>query len=97
MAAPRYERQCGAASDFINGKISGEEFQQCVQELIAARGGKAGINGASSMMEQLAKTLLNADFPVNPTEGCNVSGRRLSNFCKGEASGAAPVAQKDKV
>ncbi len=50
------------------------------------------------MMEQPAKILLHANFSVNPTEGSNVSGRRLSQifFREGEARGAAPV-QEDNV
>jgi hypothetical protein len=91
IAVSRHERQWDAASEFINGKISGEEFQQSVRELIAARSGKASINGASNVMKQPAKTRLHA-FPVNPTEASNVPGRRLSRcFREGEANGAAPV------
>ncbi len=56
VAALRHERQWGAARDFINGKISEEEFQQCVQQLIAAKCDKGSHIGASNVVQQAAKT-----------------------------------------
>ncbi len=63
------------------------------------RGDKASIIGASSVVQQPAKTSTTANLLVDLTEGCNVSARRLAQkcFCDEEASGAAPVLQKDKV
>jgi hypothetical protein len=86
VAALRHERQWGAASDFINGKISEEEFQQCVQQLIAAKCDKGSHIGASNVVQQAAKTPTTSTLPVNPTEDSNMPGRRRSHcFGKGEA------------
>jgi hypothetical protein len=80
VAVPRHERQWGAASEFINGKISAEDFQQRVQELITARGDKNSTFGASSVDQQHPKTAINSNIPVDPTEVFYMSGRRLSHF-----------------
>jgi hypothetical protein len=80
VAALRHERQWGAASDFINGKIGEEEFQQCVQRLIAAKCDKSSHIGASNVVQQAAKTPTTSNLPVNPTEDSNMSGRRRSQF-----------------
>ena len=80
VAAPRHERQWGTASGFINEKISEEEFQQCVQQLIAAKCDKGSHIGASNVVQQAANTPTTMNFPVYPTEAVNMSGRRLSQI-----------------
>ncbi len=98
MAAPRHERQWGAASEFINGKISAEDFQQRVQQLITACSDNNSTCGASSGIDQQhPKIATNSNIPVNPTEAVNMSGRRPSHFFgEKEANGASPLLNKDK-
>ncbi len=95
-ATPRRERR-SAARDYLNGRISDEEFQRWVQGLIAARSNKASNNKALSVMEQTAKALPTTDFPVYPTEGCNVSGRRLSQMFFVREKQAALLSYKRKI
>jgi hypothetical protein len=79
-------RRRSAARDYLNGRISDEEFQSWVQGLIAARSNKASNNKALSVMEQPNKTPTTMNFPVYPTEVSNISGRRISHFFgEGEA------------
>jgi hypothetical protein len=80
VAAPRHERQWGTASGFVNEKISEEEFQQCVQQLIAAKCDKGSHIGASNVVQQAAKTPTTSNLAVDPTEDSNMSGRRRSHL-----------------
>jgi hypothetical protein len=73
-------RRRSAARDYLNARISDEEFQSWVQGLIAARNNKASNNKALSVMEQPTKTPTTMNFPVYPTEAVNMSGRRLSQI-----------------
>jgi hypothetical protein len=78
-------RRRSAARDYLNGRISGEEFQSWVQGLIAARNNKASNNKALSVMEQQTKTPTTMNFPVNPTDGgCqHVWPKALAFFWRG--------------
>jgi hypothetical protein len=61
-----------------------------------ANGDKNSTVGASNGVQQAAKTPTTSNFPVHPTEDCNVSGRRLSQICFAMEKEKAQLPSKQK-